>query len=352
MAMVTTSDVVMAAAHSSSPPFSLIEQKSLPSRLIEELSRTWREFSRDPGAFLRNLFADDTKDAKRRRRLYFGLAGALMVHAALLTFIIAIGWHHLAASKDDLRVTMIDPIYEASVGPKTAEGEVSNGKKDAGGSGGGQQDSAPATRGVVPKALPTPPIVKTFAPSAPMPNLPVTPTVVGPETPAPPVNSTLGVPNGAVGEAPAPGPGIGVGIGGHNGDGNGQGNGTNPGSSKGPKDGTARVPDGGNQFSGPIPYNQLSSHPGSTNISWITRLYAIITPEAQQNKVTGEVWLRATFNANGTITDIEVLHELPYGMTDAAIDALRRCKFRPATINGQPITLTRVPVRVPVSLRP
>lgn len=351
MAMVTTSDVVMTAAKKNAPPFSLIEPKSLPSRLVEELARTWREFARDPRGFLRNLSTDDTKDAKRRRRLYFGLAGALLVHAALLTFIIVIGLRSLAASKEVPTVIMV-PGLEASVGPVAPAGDVAHSKNDSASSGGGAPESAPATRGAVPKALPTPPIVKPFAPSVPMPSLPVTPTVVGPESPAPPPNATLGIPNGAVAEAPAPGVGPGIGIGGHNGPGagNGDGAGTNPGSGpgKGTKDGNGGVPNGGNLVNGPISYNRLSDHPGSRGISWIRRPFPIITPEAQQNKVIGEVWLRATFNADGTITDIEVLHELPYGMTDSAIDALKRSRFQPATLNGQPVTLTNVPVRINV----
>src|SRR5689334_7166090 len=99
MASVTTSDFVKTATRNVAPPFSLIEQKSLLARLAEEITRAAREFTRDPRAFLRDLFADDTKDAKRRRRLYFGLAGALVVHAALLTLIAVIGLRHLTAPK-------------------------------------------------------------------------------------------------------------------------------------------------------------------------------------------------------------------------------------------------------------
>src|SRR4051794_11554126 len=100
MASVTTSDFVAAATKSDAPPFSLIEQKSLLARLAEELARTSHELARDPRGFLRDLFADDTKDAKRRRRIYFGLAGALVIHAVLLTVIIVIGWRSLTAPQD------------------------------------------------------------------------------------------------------------------------------------------------------------------------------------------------------------------------------------------------------------
>src|SRR5205085_9187468 len=97
MASVTTGDFVTTAAEPGAPPFSLIEPKGLASRLAEELARAAREFARDPRAFIGDLFTDDTRDAKRRRRIYVGLAGALVVHAVLLTVIAVIGWRHLSA---------------------------------------------------------------------------------------------------------------------------------------------------------------------------------------------------------------------------------------------------------------
>ena len=51
MASVTTGDFVTTATPSSAPPFSLIEHKSLPARLAEELARAWREITRDPRGF-------------------------------------------------------------------------------------------------------------------------------------------------------------------------------------------------------------------------------------------------------------------------------------------------------------
>jgi hypothetical protein len=59
------------------------------------------------------------------------------------------------------------------------------------------------------------------------------------------------------------------------------------------------------------------------------------------------VLLRATFNANGTITDIEVVQPVEY-MTDSAIQALEQSRFRPATLFGKPVTLRRVLVQVRV----
>ena len=71
------------------------------------------------------------------------------------------------------------------------------------------------------------------------------------------------------------------------------------------------------------------------------------TPEAQANKSTGEVWIKATFQRDGTITDIDVIRDVPF-MTESAVDALKRSRFRPATVNGEPVTVTGVIVRINV----
>src|ERR1044071_9956280 len=101
MATATTSEFVKMTNALDAPPFSLLEQKGLFARLGEEIARASREIARDPRGFLRELFADDTRDAKRRRKLYFGLAGALVGHIVLLMLIAFIGWHHLTASKEE-----------------------------------------------------------------------------------------------------------------------------------------------------------------------------------------------------------------------------------------------------------
>jgi hypothetical protein len=70
-------------------------------------------------------------------------------------------------------------------------------------------------------------------------------------------------------------------------------------------------------------------------------------PEAQKQEVLNYVLMRATFNANATITDIEVLTPRD-SMTDSAVESLRHSTFRPATVNGVPITVRRVQIKVGV----
>ena len=80
---------------------------------------------------------------------------------------------------------------------------------------------------------------------------------------------------------------------------------------------------------------------------WLYRPVPVTTPEAQENKVSGTVMLRATFNADGTISDVEVISPVDF-MTESAIESLKRSKFKPATINGKPVTLRRVPIKVEI----
>ena len=57
--------------------------------------------------------------------------------------------------------------------------------------------------------------------------------------------------------------------------------------------------------------------------------------------VTGDVLVRAVIDTSGAVADVEVLRGQPYGMTEAAVDAIRRWKFAPATRHGQPVAVYR-----------
>ena len=90
MASVVTTEFVR-SIHVDDPPFTLIEQQSLLSRLVQALRSTGADFAGDPRGFIRDLLFVDSRSAKRRRRIYFGLAGALGVHIALIGLIAVLG---------------------------------------------------------------------------------------------------------------------------------------------------------------------------------------------------------------------------------------------------------------------
>lgn len=63
------------------------------------------------------------------------------------------------------------------------------------------------------------------------------------------------------------------------------------------------------------------------------------TEEARSNRVGGVVVLTAIFNADGRITNIRVVRSLPFGLTEEAILALSKFKFRPAIKDGVPVSV-------------
>jgi TonB family protein len=65
------------------------------------------------------------------------------------------------------------------------------------------------------------------------------------------------------------------------------------------------------------------------------------TQEAREKGVEGDVRLRATFGADGNVTNIEVVDALPGGLTEEAIKAVRAIQFIPANNNGIPVDETR-----------
>jgi TonB family protein len=58
---------------------------------------------------------------------------------------------------------------------------------------------------------------------------------------------------------------------------------------------------------------------------------------ARRAGIQGPVVVRGIVRRDGTIDNVEVIKDLPYGLGDAAADAVRRWRFRPATYRGEPI---------------
>lgn len=63
-----------------------------------------------------------------------------------------------------------------------------------------------------------------------------------------------------------------------------------------------------------------------------------IYPEAARRaRIQGVVVLECTIGKAGTVTNVNVLRGLPLGLTEAAISAVDRWKFKPSTLNGKPV---------------
>jgi TonB family protein len=371
MATMTTSEFVKAREREAFTAFSMLEHKGILARLVEEVSLALRDFTRDPRGFLRAIFSDEAKDLQRSKRLRAGLALGLATQIVLFGVIAYFGWRQATANSPEKPVLTVDRWVDPKDFPPKSEKppesaangngnskalEMPKGNKDAGANagGGGQSNPLPAMKGVLPQTLPNPAIISPTAINMPAPTLPVNPSIEGPIGPPPPPDAKIGVPSGNS-DTNSAGNGTGGGIGNT---GNGSSVGNNTGSGPGPGggdrgagkgSGTPGTPNGSLNPTGPVNYSMLAGMPDATGITWILRVKPVVTMQAQADKVHGYVLLEATFNADGTITDIVVKQHLP-SMDDAAIEALQKAKFRPATRMGSPITVRRVPIKVPVNL--
>lgn len=61
------------------------------------------------------------------------------------------------------------------------------------------------------------------------------------------------------------------------------------------------------------------------------------TEVARRANVQGVVVLMATIDERGNVTDVRVLRGLPMGLDQAALDAVRTWRYRPATLHGRPV---------------
>jgi len=81
-------------------------------------------------------------------------------------------------------------------------------------------------------------------------------------------------------------------------------------------------------------YAQESSKSDSLIITKVEPQYPEV---ARKARISGIVIVECTISKNGDVTDVHVLKPLPFGLDQAAVDAVRRWKFRPGTLNGQPV---------------
>jgi len=63
------------------------------------------------------------------------------------------------------------------------------------------------------------------------------------------------------------------------------------------------------------------------------------TREARKDKIEGTVILRCIFASNGEVTNIQVISGLPDGLTERAVKAAQKIKFKPATRDGKPVSM-------------
>jgi TonB family protein len=85
---------------------------------------------------------------------------------------------------------------------------------------------------------------------------------------------------------------------------------------------------------GPVPDYQATKRPLPQG-----RCTGTYTDDARKAGVEGTVELDVTIGADGRTSDIAVVHRLAHGLTDAAIAALRGCRFTPGEVDGKPVAV-------------
>ena len=63
------------------------------------------------------------------------------------------------------------------------------------------------------------------------------------------------------------------------------------------------------------------------------------TEVARKERVQGLVILQLVIAETGEVTEVEVLKGLPYGLTETAIEAVKKWKFEPARHDGKPVAV-------------
>ncbi len=61
--------------------------------------------------------------------------------------------------------------------------------------------------------------------------------------------------------------------------------------------------------------------------------------EARHARVQGVVILQTVIDKAGQVTDVKVLKGLPSGLTEAAVEAVSKWRFEPATLEGKPVAV-------------
>jgi TonB family protein len=337
----------------------LLPDEALWERLPRAARANWEEFKRNPQGFLSQLLRGEGSNPVRRRRLQTGTATAMASYVLVFTTLIVAGALNLGKNEKPPELEKVQLIKLSSPPPLATKAEngpdnVPSGKGGTiggskatadparGGGGGGRHEMTPATQGNPPQMSPVPQVM----PPNPEPiridsTLIASETTVGDESLSKAAPRPTGLKDGA--EAPpASGTGSGAGIG------NGQGTGVGPGVGAG--QGPGRINHRGNgeaQQGGGL----SSSGPGlgdgaeifdatfSLQPRILAKERAKYTEEARQHGIRGAVLLSVVFGADGRIYDIQIIRGLPHGLTETAIEAARKIRFRAAVKNGAPVNV-------------
>jgi protein TonB len=67
------------------------------------------------------------------------------------------------------------------------------------------------------------------------------------------------------------------------------------------------------------------------------RVDPIYSDMARKTHVNGIVIVEAIINKNGEVEQVKVIKGLPMGLSESAVEAVKQWKFKPGTLNGEPV---------------
>jgi len=69
------------------------------------------------------------------------------------------------------------------------------------------------------------------------------------------------------------------------------------------------------------------------------QLQVSYTPEAVQNNVEGKIVLRLMVCSDGRVSDVTIDERLSFGLTERAIESIKKVRFQPALLGTQPVSV-------------
>jgi TonB family protein len=321
----------------------LVKNKSLWSRLRDEIADAVRELKRNPHKYLSSLLRGEGSSRRRRRLLQAGVAMAVVTYTSLVLLVLLVGL--LKAPMTGTIAENLQPKYDFTGPVRLAfedEKPAADTKKGRGllggvmtqprrsGGGGGANDKKTTSKGQISFTSLSPQInLPDISQPKDKPLLVVQETIVVDPIFSRRLINPIGIQDGQL-EAPSRGDRGGTGIG------KGRGPGYDSGTDGNTGDGPNKI--GGGHTTGPDGGGSILS--GKPTLLYTER--AKYTEEARRERIQGTVVLSVVFGADSLLHDIRTLQGLPYGLTESAIEAAKHIRFQPAVRYGKPVNVRTV----------